>query len=181
MTNLLKASELDLKRLANTESESKSDEQIKQNILTNYGSKLQLLTRNFKDNEKNHYIKVKEFHGDDDHAIKKRQLDDGFFAQLQEQNELDTRHSDEEINGLVKSINDLAAIFKDLSVLVVEQGTILDRIDYNIESAKDDMVSANKDLSAVHKSEKSIRARNCIKCQVTWIIVLSIMVALKYT
>ena len=131
------------------------------NILATLASKLQILTRNFKDNEKNHYIKVKEFHGDDV-GVKKK--DDGFFAELMEQSELDTRHSDEEINGLVKSINDLAAIFKDLSVLVVEQGTILDRIDYNIESAKEDTINANKNLEAVQKMEKSNRARNCIKC-----------------
>lgn len=137
-----------------------------------------MLTRNFKDNEKSHYIKVKEFHGDD---VKLQKKDDGFFAELQEQNELDTRHSDEEINGLVKSINDLAALFKDLSVLVVEQGTILDRIDYNIESAKEDTLNANKNLEAVQKMEKSNRARNCIKCQVTAIAVLVVIVALKYT
>ena len=41
-----------------------------------------------------------------------------------------------EIEELTKSINDLAVLFKDLSVLVIEQGTILDRIDYNIENAE---------------------------------------------
>lgn len=65
---------------------------------------------------------------------------------------------------MVKSINDLASLFKDLSVLVVEQGTILDRIDYNIESAKEDTINANKNLQAVSTSEKSTRARRCIKC-----------------
>ena len=49
-------------------------------------------------------------------------------------------------------------------MLVVEQGTILDRIDYNIESAKEDTINANKNLEAVQKMEKSNRARNCIKC-----------------
>jgi hypothetical protein len=71
MTNLLKASELDLRRLSNSDSESKSDEQIKQNIMSTLASKLTQLTQNFKQNEKNHYIKVKDFHGEDDGVKKK--------------------------------------------------------------------------------------------------------------
>jgi syntaxin 16 len=38
----------------------------------------------------------------------------------------------EEINNLVGAINDLAVLFKELSVLVIDQGTIIDRIDYNV-------------------------------------------------
>jgi syntaxin 16 len=49
----------------------------------------------------------------------------------------------------VKSINDLASIFKDLSVLVIEQGTILDRIDYNVQEAKDNVQIAVKELHEV--------------------------------
>lgn len=107
-------------------------------------------------------------------------MDDGYFVQLQQEND-QSRYNDEEITNLVKSINDLATLFKDLSVLVVEQGTILDRIDYNIESAKEDTINANKNLEAVSKMEKSTRARRCIKCQVTAIVILSVVVALKYT
>ena len=40
VTSLLKASELDLRRLANSEGESKSDEQIMKNILATLASKL---------------------------------------------------------------------------------------------------------------------------------------------
>ena len=72
--------------------------------------------------------------------------------------EIDARYKDEEVTHLVKSINDLASIFKDLSVLVVEQGTILDRIDHNVESAKEDTKEAVKHLEAVKEMEKSTRA-----------------------
>merc|ERR1712150_300682 len=38
---------------------------------------------------------------------------------------------DKEISQIARSIEELGAIFKELAVLVIDQGTILDRIDYN--------------------------------------------------
>jgi syntaxin 16 len=157
---LLKESEKELRRLGHQESESKSDEQIKINIMRHLAEKMKDLTIDFKNNEKEHYVKIKEFHGDDDVHTKQKKLDDEFFlCEMQKQEEAHgAKYKDEEITNLVKSINDLAGIFKDLSVLVVEQGTILDRIDHNIESAKEHTEKATEILEKVHSKEKSPRA-----------------------
>lgn len=127
------------------------------------------MTQTFKQNEKQHYVKVKDIHGEDDMAKSKKQkeLDDKFFQnELQSMQEkgLSAQYKDEEIQNLVKSINDLASIFKDLSVLVIEQGTILDRIDYNVQEAKDNVQMAVKEIQQVHDRETSSRAKNCLIC-----------------
>ncbi|XVF57560.1 hypothetical protein PTKIN_Ptkin06aG0215500 [Pterospermum kingtungense] len=44
---------------------------------------------------------------------------------------------DDDLNDMVvELVNELAQIMKDLSVLVIDQGTIVDRIDYNIQNAE---------------------------------------------
>jgi hypothetical protein len=50
---------------------------------------------------------------------------------------------------ICQSINDLSVIFKDLALLIVDQGTILDRIDYNIEHAATSIDQGHKELEQV--------------------------------
>lgn len=56
----------------------------------------------------------------------------------------------EDIQKIVKSINDLASMFNELSILVVEQGSILDRIDYNVEETVKSMKTGMNDLEKVY-------------------------------
>lgn len=53
---------------------------------------------------------------------------------------------EEELRNLLRSIEELNSIFKDISILVIEQGTILDRIDYNIEQAEHNVLKAEEHL-----------------------------------
>ena len=53
---------------------------------------------------------------------------------------------DREITEIAKSIASLAELFKDLSVLVIDQGTLLDSIEYNIEQTSVEMAEAVTEL-----------------------------------
>ena len=66
-------------------------------------------------------------------------------------------------------------------MLVIEQGTILDRIDYNIENAAVHIEEANVALEKTHKVEKSTRARSCLICLAVAILVLVLILVLKWS
>lgn len=54
-----------------------------------------------------------------------------------------------EINDIAKGIIELADIFKNLQAMVIDQGTMLDRIDYNVEKMAVDVQGAQKELVTV--------------------------------
>jgi methyl-accepting chemotaxis protein len=62
-----------------------------------------------------------------------------------------------EIRQIAKSVNELAEIFRDMAELVHEQGSILDRIDYNLEQTKEHMVEAKKELKGVREGFALLR------------------------
>lgn len=99
----------------------------------------------------------------------------------EEESSMTQRRKNKEIKTLVSTINDLAVLFKELSVLVVEQGTILDRIDFNIECAHKDTKQAIVHLENTVQIEKSMRSRSVLMCLITSIIVCLIVLVLKHT
>lgn len=58
---------------------------------------------------------------------------------------------EKEINDIAKGIIELADIFKELQNMVIDQGTMLDRIDYNIERMAKNVKGADKELVVVSK------------------------------
>lgn len=73
-----------------------------------------------------------------------------------------SKYKDKEIRELAESVRDLAVLFKELSTLVIEQGTIIDRIDYNVEDALDKSKKGKVHLQKARKAQKSNRSRKVL-------------------
>lgn len=88
---------------------------------------------------------------------------------------------DEEINRIAKSIEELAAIFKELAVLVIDQGTILDRIDYNMENAVEHAREGIKQLEKAEEHQKNAMSTKCIIALIILIIVMLSVLIWKHS
>ena len=87
---------------------------------------------------------------------------------------------DQEIVKIAQSIEELGSIFKELAVLVIDQGTILDRIDYNMEKVVESTKTGIKQLEKAEKHQKNARPLRCIICLSSLIFVLLVILILKH-
>lgn len=88
---------------------------------------------------------------------------------------------DEEITRIAKSIEELAQIFRELAVLVIDQGTILDRIDYNMENAVEHVKEGVKQLEQAEEHQKNSMATKCILLLVVLIIIMVAILSWKHS
>ncbi|EED81700.1 predicted protein, partial [Postia placenta Mad-698-R] len=61
--------------------------------------------------------------------------------------DVDLRQRNHELTQIAQSIASLAELFKDLSVMVIDQGTLLDSVEYNIEQTAVQMEEAVRELN----------------------------------
>lgn len=81
---------------------------------------------------------------------------------FEEENTKIAEHREKEVAKIVKSIVDLHDIFKDLAHMVQEQGTVLDRIDYNIEMTQTKVSEGLKQLQKAEIYKRKNRKVCCI-------------------
>ena len=170
----------------NDESENTTNflqHQIKENMNQNLISQFFIFSKKFKLNQEIYSKKCKELLIEDDE-------DDNENNNIYEMNEISTTNSegndniqkanndqnflmknepdillkerDNELDKIVKGVNNLHEMFKDMTILVNEQGTILDRIDYNIDIGYDNVSKGKKKLNQANESKKGSCFRNAI-------------------
>lgn len=84
-----------------------------------------------------------------------------------------------EITDIAKGIIELADIFKDLQTMVIDQGTMLDRIDYNVEKMNTDVKEADKELVIATGYQKKNTKRKVLFLLLLLVIGMFILVLVK--
>jgi syntaxin 16 len=174
----------DLNDINNFSELNATNVQIKQNMKQNIITKLNDFTKKFKLNQELYNNKFQDFVIDEEMANKSfsirknEEKNSNDFLSTQENNE-QLRRRDEDLTNLLKSVNDLAQIFKDMQTLVMEQGTILDRIDYNIDIASSNISQGKKNITKADKHMKNNCFRNVIIILIVIIFIEALLLVLK--
>lgn len=86
---------------------------------------------------------------------------------------------DQEITELTKGIYEVGTIFREMQNLIIDQGTIIDRIDYNIENTVIELKQANKELEGATRYQKRTQKCKIILLLTLCVIALFFFVMLK--
>ena len=164
---------------------------IKLNMQQSLFNKLSEFTRKFKINQEIHKQKYKELIGEEDPTFQIKTstiIDtnnndtnntvDNFLMTNDTNLNLIKRNND--LDNLLNSVNDLAEIYKDMQTLVMEQGTILDRIDYNIDVASTNVSSGKKNIEKAEKYQKNNCFRNVIIILIICIFIEGLLIIFKF-
>lgn len=189
ITGLLRNSETRLKKIS--ASESFEDSNVRKNVQRALATELQNLSMDLRRKQSmylKHLQQQKEGHDGVDlemslNANEFRSEDDGFSdvgfneGQMLKLNKSEqfTADRESEIKQVIESVHELAQIMKDLSVLVIDQGTVVDRIDYNIHNVASTVEEGFKQLQ---KAERNQKKGGMVMCATVLVIMCFIMLTL---
>ena len=186
MTKQLKKCKQLTKELKNLLANSDVDESVKINMYQNLLNRLAETSRALQINEENQLQKYHEFNGVEDSFFNMNNYDSIETTQTQNFRSIDTKKLDvnkernKEIDLIVKTVNDLKEIFMDVSDMVIFQGTILDRIDYNTYQARHNIRRGNREMEETHERLKSGCLRRINQILIISIFIMSVLLIFKF-
>ncbi|PFH38196.1 SNARE domain-containing protein [Besnoitia besnoiti] len=190
LTHLFKRCERRIQQICETstpDSDTRSDQLLQRNAQRSIAAQLQALNAAFRSQQKTYLAEVKrrtqgeDIFGTADGASS---ADPGFGDDMMSELAMMEQDADlrqGELAKIAQSVTDLHQIFKDLSNLVIDQGTILDRIDYNVEQVLENTTQANVQLRKAEENQRSGRAAKCIMFLVITIFFLLVLLIMKHT
>lgn len=170
------------------------DYRVRKNVQVALATKLQKLSATFHKNQRRfmkqlHDQSASASRGDDQFQFLSTYDEDEdvqFISQFSEDqiNQIATlediqEERGREINAILKSVTQLKQIFEELSLLVIDSGTILDRIDFNMEMVVENVHEAEHQLEkAASYNGKGLSAW-CIIFLIVMCIIMTLVVAIK--
>ena len=162
---------------------------IQKNMQISLVNKFTSFAKKYKLNQEMHKKKYKDLIGEDDPTYQintssnnnndaNNTLDN--FLVTTTENNLELIKRDQDLSDLLSNVNDLAEIFKDMQSLVMEQGSILDRIDYNIDIASNNVSLGKESIKKADKYHKNNCFRNIIIILIICIFIESLLLIFKF-
>lgn len=185
-------------RMGEEGSASQAEIKVRNNLQKSVAKRLQTLSMSFRSTQNEYLNRLKEqkklgqgnqafdflnssstaSSGSKGGGMGHQEIDNGFTSaqmQLVDDTEALVNQRDQEIANIAKSIEELAQIFRELAVLVIDQGTILDRIDYNMETAVE---HAKEGINQLNQAEEQQKQNLPFKCMVVLSILIAIMLGI---
>ena len=186
MNTQLKECENIIKKYFNIQIDNETQNQIKINMKQTLFTNFTNFTKKFKLNQKIYAEKYKEFVGEDDPTfdLSRRTNDNhndkkGDFLKTEESKHV-LQQRDNELSLLLNNVSELSNIFKDIQTLVMEQGSILDRIDYNIELAGDNVIKSKNSITKANEYHKKNCFRNALLALIIIIFIEAFLLIFKF-
>ncbi|RMJ26813.1 hypothetical protein PHISP_02300 [Aspergillus sp. HF37] len=99
--------------------------------------------------------------------------------QMTGQNDAAIMQREREINDIAKGIIELSDIFRELQSMVIDQGTMLDRIDYNVERMGTEVQAADKELKVATNYQRRTTKRKILLLLALLIVGMIIVLLVK--
>jgi len=148
---LLKRCQINILSISKMDITNEMENKIRKNIQSLLVNKVKEITSILNKQENEYYDKLQTYKIDPKINEDKKEYnpDSNFSSELDPElvQVVDSRNL--EISNIAKSINDLAILFKEVSVLTIEQGSIIEQIDSNLDHTLTHSKKANQQLIIV--------------------------------
>eukprot|EP01090_Pellita_catalonica_P002867 TRINITY_DN12483_c0_g1_i1.p1 TRINITY_DN12483_c0_g1~~TRINITY_DN12483_c0_g1_i1.p1 ORF type:complete len:303 (-),score=67.91 TRINITY_DN12483_c0_g1_i1:10-918(-) len=154
---------------------------LKDNLTVGLATSIRDLSKNFR-RIQGEYLRKFSHLNDSKLDYDEDAVDIGFTdVQLNELEEMENEEEEfgEEIKEIHKSIVELAELFKEMAMLVIDQGSILDRIDFNIEQTSYNTKKAVKQIEESEELQKKTRTKMVMLLLILGIIGLFVILLVR--
>ncbi|POR33458.1 t-SNARE affecting a late Golgi compartment protein 2 [Tolypocladium paradoxum] len=116
---------------------------------------------------------------DADRSFSQSTLQQASQQKMLHSNDAAIAQREREIEDIAQGIIELSDLFRDLQTMVIDQGTMLDRIDYNVERMNEDVKGADKELKVASGYQRKTTKRKIILLLILIIAGLFILLLIK--